>query len=142
MGGYGALRTGLKYHENFGAIAALSAALIIEDTVASSNNGTEIINRRSYLESVFGDLDNLIGSDNDPKALIASLRKVGAKIPEIYLCCGTEDFLIENNRRFRKFLMEQDIKHTYVEGAGAHTWEFWDEYILKVLNWLEGGMKK
>jgi len=137
IGGYGAIRAGLKYYETFGAIAALSAALLIEEAVVSTNNTTNIIERRDYFESVFGDLSKLIGSDNDPNALITSLKKSDADIPAMYLCCGTEDFLIENNRNFHKFLSEQNVKHTYVESAGAHTWEFWDEYISKILGWLE-----
>ena len=136
MGGYGAIKTGLKYHETFGAIAALSAALLIKEAVASDDTSSVLIERRSFFESVFGDLNKLIGSNNDPEALISALKKSGAEIPAIYLCCGTEDFLIENNRSFHKFLKNQNVQHTYVESAGAHNWEFWDENILKVLEWL------
>ena len=25
---------------------------------------------------------------------------------------------------------------TYEEGPGVHDWYFWDEYILKAMNWL------
>ena len=136
MGGYGAIRTGLKYHKTFGALAALSSALVVEGAVTSTNDTPTIIGRRSYFESVFGDLNKLVGSDKDPKTLITSMKNSGVDIPAIYMCCGTEDFLLETNRDFHRFLDEQNISHTYVEGAGAHTWEFWDEYILKVLDWL------
>jgi S-formylglutathione hydrolase FrmB len=136
MGGYGAIRTGLKYHETFGAIAGLSSAFMVEEAVSSTNDTPTIVGRRSYFESVFGDLNNLIGSDKDPKELARALKSSGAVIPSIYLCCGTEDFLIEHNRDFHNFLRKQNVAHTYVEGAGAHTWEFWDEYILKILDWL------
>jgi S-formylglutathione hydrolase FrmB len=134
MGGYGAIRTGLKYHNTFGAIAGLSAALAIEDFAKLKNNSPTLIARRSYFESVFGDLNKIIGSDKDPKALISEMKKTD--IPKIYLACGIEDFLIEHSRSFHKFLSEQKITHTYEEGAGAHDWKFWDEYILKVLDWL------
>ena len=26
--------------------------------------------------------------------------------------------------------------HLYEEGPGSHTWDFWDRYIQKVLEWL------
>ena len=136
MGGYGAIRTGLKYNKTFGAIAALSSALITDEAVTSTNNTPTIIGRRSYFESVFGDLDKLTGSDNDPKGLVTSLKNSSADIPAIYMCCGTEDFLLENNRDFHNFLKDKDVNHTYAESPGAHTWEFWNEYILKVLDWL------
>jgi len=136
MGGYGAIRNGLKYHETFGAIAALSSALVLEGAVNSTDDTPTIIGRRSYFEAVFGDLDKLLGSDNDPKALVSSLQNSGAKIPDMYICCGTEDFLIEQNRDFRDFLQKENVPHTYVEGVGKHDWAFWDEYIAKVLDWL------
>ena len=139
MGGYGAMRTGLKYHETFGAIAALSGALLVDRAVMSTNDTPSITGRiglRSFYESVFGDLDKLKGSDKDPKALITSLKKNNAPIPKIYIACGTEDFLIEANRDYHKFLDETGVEHDYVEGPGAHTWDYWDEYILKVLDWL------
>ena len=190
MGGYGAIRTGLKYHKTFGAIAGLSSALITDDAPFFTNASPEIIRpvlqpgvaefarqnfarqgssndvnverslgatdaelrnfdrkdgsewlqdrsigRRSFFEMVFGDLDKLKGSENDPKFLISRLKR--EEIPALYLCCGTDDFLIEQNRDFHKFLREKNVAHTYVEGAGSHTWEFWDEYILKVLDWLD-----
>ncbi|MCL2199234.1 MAG: alpha/beta hydrolase-fold protein [Defluviitaleaceae bacterium] len=137
MGGYGAIRTGLKYNETFGAIAGLSSAFLIVDRAVNFTSDTPSIRgRRSYFESVFGDLAEIPGSDNDPKFLINELKQKGAKIPNIYLCCGTEDILIAPNRCYHNFLKENDVPHTYVESAGAHNWEFWNEYILKVLDWL------
>jgi S-formylglutathione hydrolase FrmB len=28
------------------------------------------------------------------------------------------------------------IDFTYIEGPGAHDWNFWDTYIEKVIEWL------
>jgi S-formylglutathione hydrolase FrmB len=64
------------------------------------------------------------------------LLKQKRPLPEIYLCCGTEDYLLETSRDFHGFLEEKRVRHTYVEGPGAHTWDFWDAYIVKVLDWL------
>jgi len=135
MGGYGAIVNGLKYHKTFGYIAGLSSALLI-DNIVHSVDGKDIpyINRRSYLESVFGDLDELIGSDKDYKALVSQLDP--KDIPHIYLAVGTEDDLVKNNREFRDFLLEHHIDLTYEEGPGAHEWDFWDRYIYRVLQWL------
>jgi S-formylglutathione hydrolase FrmB len=138
MGGYGAIRTGLRYPQTFGAVAGLSSALITEDAVTATNDTPGILGRRSYYETVFGDLDNLINSDNDPKNLISTLKSSGAEIPHMYMCCGTEDFLIEQNRDFHAFLEENGVAHTYVENAGGHTWDYWDEHIVNVLAWLRG----
>lgn len=136
MGGYGAVRTGLKYHETFSAIAGLSSGFVLESSVNATYESASIVRNRGYFESVFGDLDKLLGSDKDPKALIQLLKTSDAKIPQIYLSCGTEDFLLEHNRDYHQFLVENEVPHEYIEGPGAHTWEYWDEYILKVLDWL------
>ena len=46
------------------------------------------LGQRSYFESIFGDLDQLEGSDKDPKTLILDLQKTGRPIPRIYMACG------------------------------------------------------
>lgn len=137
MGGYGALRTGLKYNETFGAVAGMSSAFLVVDRAVNFTNDTPSIRgRRSYFESVFGNLEKLPNSDNDPKHLITELKQKSAKIPSIYLCCGTEDVLIAPNRNYHNFLNENDIPHTYIESKGEHNWAFWNEHIARILDWL------
>jgi putative tributyrin esterase len=136
MGGYGAIRNGLKYHQTFGALAGLSSALIMEQALTSTEEAEWAFGKRSYYEAVFGDLSKLRGSDKDVEALIRKIVEEKKDIPNIYLACGTEDFLIEHNRKYRDFLISLNVEHTYVEGKGVHDWNFWDEYIEKVLKWL------
>ncbi len=136
MGGYGAIRNGLKYAENFGCVIGLSAALV-HDTWKDADNSAPIFTfRRSYYEAVFGEYDKVKGSDKDPKALLLKLKEEGRPVPKMYLCCGTEDGLVTANRDFRDFLNENGVDLTYVEGPGKHDWVFWDTYIKKVLDWL------
>lgn len=136
MGGYGAIRNGLKYAENFGCVIGLSAALV-HDTWKDADNSAPIFTfRRSYYEAIFGEYDKVNGSDKDPKALLLKLKEEGRPVPKMYLCCGTEDGLVTANRDFRDFLNENGVDLTYVEGPGKHDWVFWDTYIKKVLDWL------
>lgn len=136
MGGYGAIRNGLKYAENFGCVIGLSAALV-HDTWKDADNSAPIFTfRRSYYETIFGEYDKVKGSDKDPKALLLKLKEEGRPVPKMYLCCGTEDGLVTANRDFRDFLNENGVDLTYVEGPGKHDWVFWDTYIKKVLDWL------
>lgn len=65
MGGYGAVRNGLKYHETFSHIAGLSSAFILDRALNSTPHAESLLERRSYFESIFGNLDELIGSDKD-----------------------------------------------------------------------------
>ena len=136
MGGYGALRNGFKYADTFGAIVALSSALIYEDCPNRTNDGY-FLNGRDYAEACFGDLDQLIGSDKDPKALVKSLKEEGRQIPQIYMACGLSDSLLEVNERMVSFLRDLDIPVTFITGPGAHEWDFWDTYIKDAIyNWL------
>ena len=136
MGGYGAIRNGLKYAENVGCVIGLSAALV-HDTWKDADNSAPIFTfRRSYYEAIFGEYDKVKGSDKDPKALLLKLKEEGRPVPKMYLCCGTEDGLVTANRDFRDFLNENGVDLTYVEGPGKHDWVFWDTYIKKVLDWL------
>ena len=137
MGGYGAIRNGLKYSHNFSRIIALSSALITHNIAGIPVDFKDPIADYKYYRRVFGDLNELLGSDKDPEALITSLKKEKAAIPQIYMACGTEDFLLKENRSYHEFLTSEDVEHTYVEGPGVHDWNFWNEYIEKAILWTQ-----
>lgn len=131
MGGYGALRNGLKYHENFSRIGMISAALITDDIVnyAADDN---VLRARDFYESVFGNLDEVEGSDMDPKHLIETCPE----IPDIYMACGIDDFLFRKNADFYLYLKENDVDALFVGDEGEHTWEFCDKYIKEFIKTL------
>lgn len=131
MGGFGAMRNGLKYHDTFGAIISFSGVLeILENNPALSRRvNTE------YEEALFGDLEKAAHSDNNPAWLARKL--VGKEnLPDVYIACGTEDYLITHSRNFRDLLIKSGFQVTYEEGPGGHEWDFWDTYIKKAINWL------
>ena len=63
MGGFGALRNGLKYSDTFGSIISLSGALHIDNMPKRGNDVELFIDSRDCAESCFGDLDQLQESD-------------------------------------------------------------------------------
>ena len=136
MGGYGAIVNGLKYNALFSRIAGLSAALHIETFVNASEEALLPIMRRSYLESVFGDLDKLLGSNKDFHFLAKKLVGKEADLPKVYLACGTEDDLYKWDHAFYEELQELGYEVTWKEIPGGHDWDFWDRMILDELNWL------
>ncbi len=142
MGGYGAVINGLKYNNVFSRVIALSALFETDSIQNSTNDVQEMNGRRDYFESVFGNLDRLKGSDRDYTELIRKLKEEKADIPKFYVACGTEDFLLEHSRRFVDFAIDNEMDVTYNESAGAHTWDFWDEYIRKAIDWLPLGEGK
>lgn len=138
MGGFGALHTGLAYPQTFGKIGALSSALIVHGIAHMKPGEDNGVANYEYYRECFGDLEIVEESDNNPETLVKKLKAAGATLPEIYMCCGTEDFLLENNRQMHAFLVEEDVEHVYVEGPGVHDMAFWSEYIVKVVDWMFG----
>ena len=131
MGGYGAIRNGLKYSQNFSKIGMISAALITDDIInyASDNN---VLRSRDFYETIFGNLNELKGSDMDPKALIENCDD----IPDIFMACGVNDFLYQKNVDFYEFLKSRNVDVEFIEAPGEHTWEFSDKHIKEFIKTL------
>ena len=134
MGGYGAIVNGLKYYQTFGYIAGLSSALMLEDWVHCKPPIIQGVDAKKYYESLFGDISKLQGSDKDYYALVKKIPH--DQLPKIYICIGIDDFLLETNRKYRNYLLAEKVDLTYEGGPGNHEWDFWDRYILKILDWL------
>ncbi len=130
MGGFGALHTAFYYPERFGKLAALSSALIVHEIAHMKEGGGNPVANYAYYHECFGDLETVEESDNNPETLVKKLKNECKKIPEIYMSCGTEDFLLENNRAFHTFLESSGIEHLYVESSGGHDMAFWSEYAV------------
>lgn len=141
MGGFGALHTAFTYPETFGKTAALSSALIVHDIAGMKAGEDNGVANYEYYRECFGSLDTVSESENNPEILIKKLKKQGRTIPEIYMSCGTEDFLLENNRKFHNFLDENKIPHRYYESAGGHDMTFWNEYAVKFVEMMFGDSK-
>ena len=132
MGGYGAIRNGLKYNDTFSQIIALSSALVTYTIPFSEEEALMPWQRRSYYERIFGDVTKFVGSDMDPEQLYLDCKNP----MKIFMSIGTEDFLLEFNRRYKAFLEEKGADLTYIEEAGAHEWDFWDRNILAGMKWI------
>lgn len=141
MGGFGAMRNGLKYHETFGAIISLSGAFSMFEDLTDPNVAKVGLLEPAFHESLFGPSDEAIRSDKNPRILIEKLGEMkkndpSLPLPQIYIACGTADGLLRHNRTYRKLLVENGFDVTYEEGPGNHDWDFWDKYIKKVVDWL------
>ena len=128
MGGFGALHTGLRYPDTFGKIGAMSSALIHHEVAGMKEGTGNAVANYAYYREVFGEPSKLLGSENDPEELVKRLINDGRELPEIFMACGTEDFLLEENRAFHRFLENGGVQHTYVEDEGNHDPRFWSKY--------------
>jgi enterochelin esterase-like enzyme len=48
----------------------------------------------------------------------------------LWVACGTEDPLIDINRKFGKWLTSKNITHTDIETPGEHTWMVWRRNLV------------
>lgn len=137
MGGYGAMRNGLKYGDTFGYIVSLSGAMHIEEMASRTGDDCEIfMESRSYAEACFGDLTRLLDSDKNPKYIVKQRKAAGKPLPKIYMACGDKDSLLKPNQDMAAFLKKQGADVTFEVGPGGHEWDFWDTYIKKAIDWL------
>jgi S-formylglutathione hydrolase FrmB len=129
MGGYGAISLALRHPDRFVAAASLSGAVGIGHRPMTDEMPADF--RR-----IFG--DNPQGSEKDLFALVQ--RVDVTQLPKLWLDCGLDDFLLEDNRAFHAHLKTLGIPHVYHEFAGAHTWDYWDEHIQQVLQFVMEAM--
>lgn len=131
MGGYGALRNGLKYSDTFGYVAALSAASMVDIT-----DGTLSFMQDGYLEAIFGDLEKARKSDVSIDWLIKENAKEKKNDQKLYIACGESDPILNHSKHIARQLKENNYDVTFETGPGAHEWDFWNRYIKHVIDWL------
>jgi putative tributyrin esterase len=129
MGGYGALKWALSRPERFAAAASLSGAV----DVAGLRTGRERSEDPRMFERIFGERE----VPGTPEDLHWLLTRAGAPTPpRLYVCCGTDDALIGDNRRFAEACQAAGVPLSSSFDAGAHDWAYWDTKIQEVLVWL------
>ncbi len=130
MGGFGALKLGLNMPTKFSHAASLSGAVDLPRLYSP-----EATERSREFDMLFGEPKNIKRSSND---LFYRASKVvtSPKRPNLFVCCGTEDFLYEDNVRFKNHLESINYDFTYKEGPGVHDWHYWNTMIQEVLEWL------
>lgn len=136
MGGFGAIHTGLQFNHTFSRIFALSSALIIHNVEKMTPGTEDAVANYDYYRLMFGEPSELSTSINNPEELVRRILKAGDRIPDIYMACGTEDFLLEENHIFRDFLLEQGVKVEYHESSGNHDFVFWNQYLEPAISWM------
>lgn len=136
MGGYGALHTALAYPERFGKAIGLSSAILIHG-IAHMKPGTDNgVANYEYYRECFGDLETIEQSRNNLEVLVDELLEKKADMPELFMACGTEDFLLMPNRQFHEYLENKGVAHKYYESKGIHDMVFWTEYATKLVPML------
>lgn len=128
MGGYGALACGLSHPEQFGSIAALSAAVELTEV--------ERWVPQLRMELLLG--ENWRGGIPAACDVFRQCHCVEPQLrPRLYLACGKQDELYEMNERFlREVEGEYDV--TWRDGDGGHDFTYWNECLADIVRWFAG----
>lgn len=126
MGGYGAVKLALKHPDLFCSAVSHSGALAFahRPLVVTAGNG-----RAREFSRIVGEHPE--GGTEDIFALAERLDP--ARRPAIRIDCGTEDFLIEDNRALHAHLEKIGYPHEYQEFPGSHNWGYWDIHVQEAI---------
>lgn len=125
MGGYGAMLLALTRPERFGWAASISGAL----------DAWEMIKTKEWKEWewIFGETEKYPDSPGD---LLYHLKEARGEKPHLFACCGLEDGLLNQNRTFVERAKEYKYDITFAYGHGGHDWNYRNDMIQKILDWL------
>ena len=129
MGGYGALRNGLKYADTFGYVMPLSFGM-------NGPEGVKDEQGKVRFEAKYGPLEAWDTSDNNPVYLAKTLLTSGKTLPQLYIACGYNDRLCEGNRKYHHELEAMGFPHVYEEGPGSHEWATWRWALPRALEMI------
>jgi putative tributyrin esterase len=132
MGGYGAIKFGLKSPATFVFAASMSGAFgvtrLAEKEIPDS--------WRPSVKQNFGASDSQTRTANDLFELLQKLTPARvASLPYFYFDCGTEDsaLIFPSNRELAALMFEKKIPHEFRELPGDHSWSYWDQQVREVL---------
>jgi S-formylglutathione hydrolase FrmB len=138
MGGYGAIKFGLKSPQTFAFAASMSGAFGVTRFSEKDIPG-------NWQDSIklFGPVGSDTRKAND---LFDLIRNVTAdrirSLPYFYFDCGTEDstLIFPYNRELSELMDEKKIPHEFRELPGDHSWGYWDRQVQEVLRIAEQKM--
>lgn len=132
MGGYGAVKLGLKYPEMFASVNSHSGALGF-----ARQRFDEGKSKNPEFARIFG--PSPLGGPEDPFSIVEKLDH--GRVPAIRIDCGTEDFLLDQNQDFHRLLEKLQIPHEYQEFPGGHEWGYWDRHVQEAIAFHKKNLK-
>ncbi len=141
MGGNVALGTAILYPDNYRACVDISGGIgmtLSTETLKEELGGDYFKNHFYLYTTTFGDADKVDGSNFDLREIARRNLREEKQIPDFYLACGSEEFIIERVERDVSILKELGYPVWYECADGYdHNFEMWDAYLRKALyEWL------
>jgi S-formylglutathione hydrolase FrmB len=128
MGGYGAFKAAFLRPELYSVAASFSGVLSLAFIMAFPDDP-----RRGEFETLFGDLDMLVGSEHDPAVWLQRASTNPGALPRLFIACGRQEDLYPLNTYFYSSCQSLGIEVNYHEQDGFHDWFFWNVQIERFL---------
>lgn len=119
MGGYGSLKSMLTSPSRYQGCAAFSSVTDIEGRVASGRFENEF-------KAIFG---NGLKIPNSASLYRLTEKRDCSDLPKIYMACGAEDPLFDDNKQFYEYLRDRGADLVFETWKGIHDWQFWDSAV-------------
>lgn len=117
MGGFGALKIGVKFPDVFKAISAHSSITDLEQMPLFTKMA----------------LSEYQQADPAEQSVLATILKNKENLAPIRFDCGNADILTDHNRILHEQLTKYHISHHYEEFEGGHEWPYWEKHVAKSL---------
>ncbi len=132
MGGYGAIKFGLKFPWTFVFAASTSGAFVVTRVTGQEAGAT------GWADSLklFGPLGSETRLANDVFEIVEKLTPARiSQLPYFYFDCGTEDGPLNfpSNRELSALMLEKKIPHEFRQLPGDHSWAYWDRQVQEIL---------
>lgn len=131
MGGYGAIKFGLKSPATFIFAASMSGAFGVTRFTEK-----ELGERWGDSMKLFGPAGSETRSANDLFHILEKLTPARtSSLPYFYFDCGTEDspLIFSSNRELSVLMFEKKIPHEFRQLPGDHSWAYWDRQVQEIL---------
>ncbi len=125
MGGYGAVKIGLKHHEMFASVNSHSGVLGHPPPRPGGVQGP-----RPEFARIFGPSPK--DGPEDPFAIVEQVDH--GRIPALRIDCGTDDRSCSTRTaRSTSTWSRLHIAHEYEEFPGGHDWAYWDLHVREAI---------
>jgi enterochelin esterase-like enzyme len=117
MGGFGAIRMGIKYQQHFAGVSGHSSITSVEQLSLFVEESIDLYRQ----------------PDQSENSIWGTIESMDRLVPPLRFDCGTQDPLIEFNRKLHQQLQDANIRHEYQEFPGGHDWGYWEQHVVKTL---------
>ncbi|QMW04372.1 alpha/beta hydrolase-fold protein [Spirosoma foliorum] len=119
MGGGTAYYTGLNHLDHFAYVGGMSSAVGMGGPRPPASTTSSPATTASSTEQATAMMD--VFAKTYPKLD----EKANSQLKLLWVACGVDDFLYQNNKYFREYLSSKNVKFTYHETPGGHTFMVW-----------------